>query len=228
MITPILGVTPLHTDTPQPQDTADRILAAAAQVFANKGFHGATTREIVTQAGENIASLHYYFRNKKNLYLAVFRRFIQSSWANYPLPEIIYQPVSPEIRLRAFIESALRRFFQQDRSDWSWKLALRELMDPTDALDMVIENMAQPLFNNLNRIVGELLTPDTPHQTIRMCSAGIISQFFFYRFARPVIERVIHQQSYDEEAITALADHIYHFSLNGIRACQTPTQENRS
>jgi len=56
-----------------PGSTKARILAAAEEVFAAKGFEGASTREIAGQAGVNISSLHYHWESKERLYFTVFR-----------------------------------------------------------------------------------------------------------------------------------------------------------
>ncbi|GIW40152.1 MAG: hypothetical protein KatS3mg076_0729 [Candidatus Binatia bacterium] len=53
--------------------TKQRILATAEEVFAEKGFDGASTREIAARAGVNISSLHYHWESKAQLYVAVFR-----------------------------------------------------------------------------------------------------------------------------------------------------------
>jgi TetR/AcrR family transcriptional regulator, regulator of cefoperazone and chloramphenicol sensitivity len=54
-------------------DAAERLLHAALQVFAAKGYEGASTREICRLAGVNIAAIHYYFGDKASLYREVFR-----------------------------------------------------------------------------------------------------------------------------------------------------------
>jgi AcrR family transcriptional regulator len=56
-----------------PLSTKARILAAAEEVFAGKGFAGASTREIAASAGVNISSLHYHWESKETLYFAVFQ-----------------------------------------------------------------------------------------------------------------------------------------------------------
>ena len=56
-----------------PGSTKARILVAAEEVFAGKGFEGASTREIAARAGVNISSLHYHWESKETLYFAVFR-----------------------------------------------------------------------------------------------------------------------------------------------------------
>jgi AcrR family transcriptional regulator len=56
-----------------PGSTKGRILTAAEEVFAAKGFQGASTRDIAAAAGVNISSLHYHWASKETLYFAVFR-----------------------------------------------------------------------------------------------------------------------------------------------------------
>src|SRR5438046_987651 len=56
-----------------PASTKARILEAAEEVFATKGFEGASTREIAAKAGVNISSLHYHWESKETLYYAVFQ-----------------------------------------------------------------------------------------------------------------------------------------------------------
>jgi AcrR family transcriptional regulator len=56
-----------------PSSTKARILAAAEQVFAEKGFAGASTREIAAKARVNISGLHYHWESKETLYFAVFQ-----------------------------------------------------------------------------------------------------------------------------------------------------------
>ena len=56
-----------------------KILSAAEEVFAEKGFDGATTQEIADRAGLPKANVHYYFRTKKDIYLAVMSS-IMAPW----------------------------------------------------------------------------------------------------------------------------------------------------
>jgi AcrR family transcriptional regulator len=59
-----------------PEDeTRERIIQGAAQVFAQKGYEGATTRAIAAAAGVNEVTLFRHFGNKKNLMRAVIDQF---------------------------------------------------------------------------------------------------------------------------------------------------------
>jgi len=59
------------------ESTKRRILAAAESVFADRGFAGASTREIAGRASVNISSLHYHWDSKEVLYRAVFDSVLQ-------------------------------------------------------------------------------------------------------------------------------------------------------
>mgnify|MGYP000128516938 CR=1 FL=1 len=53
--------------------TRDRILDKAEILFARKGYHGVSVREITNAADCNLAAVNYHFGKKQNLYLEVFR-----------------------------------------------------------------------------------------------------------------------------------------------------------
>jgi TetR/AcrR family transcriptional regulator len=55
---------------PSANPTRDRIVAAAADLFSERSFDGATTREIATRAGVTQPLLHYHFRSKDELWQA--------------------------------------------------------------------------------------------------------------------------------------------------------------
>lgn len=56
------------------KDVEGQILLAAKKVFQSKGMEGARMQEIADEAGINKAMLHYYFRNKQQLFEAVFKQ----------------------------------------------------------------------------------------------------------------------------------------------------------
>src|SRR5512144_495435 len=53
--------------------TKARVLRAATELFAERGFHGTTIRDIAARAGANVAAGHYHFGSKRDLYLEVLR-----------------------------------------------------------------------------------------------------------------------------------------------------------
>jgi AcrR family transcriptional regulator len=51
-------------------DTRGRILVAAREAFADRGFEGTTVREVATRAGVDAALVHHYFGSKQRLFVA--------------------------------------------------------------------------------------------------------------------------------------------------------------
>ena len=66
-----------------PEETRRDILEAAERSFASAGFAGATTRQVASAAGVNVATLHYHFGSKEGLYRAVLREAVGG-----PLPGV--------------------------------------------------------------------------------------------------------------------------------------------
>ena len=60
-------------------ETRKRILQAAAQVFAEKGYARATTRALAAAAGVNEVTLFRHFGNKQNLFAAVIDEYAASA-----------------------------------------------------------------------------------------------------------------------------------------------------
>ncbi len=57
-----------------PEETRQKILQAAAQVFAERGYAGSTTRAIAAQAGVNEVTLFRHFGSKKRLFQTMIQR----------------------------------------------------------------------------------------------------------------------------------------------------------
>lgn len=56
-------------------ETRNRILAAARNLFSAKGFHGTNSKEIAAEAGVSIGSFYSYFKNKKVLFMEVYKAY---------------------------------------------------------------------------------------------------------------------------------------------------------
>lgn len=57
----------------EPEGGAARILRAAEDLFAERGYDAVRTRDIARAAGVNVSTLHFHWRSKQTLYEAVGR-----------------------------------------------------------------------------------------------------------------------------------------------------------
>lgn len=88
------------------QSTEERIREAARKVFLEKGFDGATSRDIAEAAGINIALTNYYFRSKEKLFISIFEEMLQLFFQG--MIEIMNKPIS----LREKIAELINHDFQ--------------------------------------------------------------------------------------------------------------------
>lgn len=77
------------------------IIAAAAQVFKDKGYHAATTRDIAAAVGIQQASLYYYISSKEELLYLVVREPIVRLYSQ------VEEIVKASLPTRAKIERAM-------------------------------------------------------------------------------------------------------------------------
>ncbi len=61
-------------DEPAPSEAALRLMTAAADAFAEKGFHATTTRDIASRAGLSPAGVYVHFASKEDLLYELSRR----------------------------------------------------------------------------------------------------------------------------------------------------------
>ncbi len=198
-------------------DTAERILEAAAGLFAEKGFKASTTREIAKRAGVNIASLHYHFHDKRGLYMAVFDAHAEALLKEVPMLDSFPAGISAERRFELLIRSIVKRLLLKGSSP-VWQLTMRELLEPQGPVDIIVERVARPQFRAMLASISELLGPKASNEDARLCAMSVISQIVIHRLARPMIERVMPEQRYEGDAGERLAAHIFEFSLGAVKA----------
>lgn len=201
-------------------DTRRRLLEAAGEVFAENGYRAATIRDICKRAGANIAAVNYHFGDKGRLYAEVLTYAHRCSLEKYPpslgLAESAAAPIAAEERLAAFVRSFMLRILDEGRPAWHGKLMLREMAEPTAALDSLVEESIRPNLNLIRGIVTDLLGGAATEDDIRVCASSVVAQCLFYYHCRPVITRLYPRQSYAADEIGRLADHITRFSLGGL------------
>jgi TetR/AcrR family transcriptional regulator, regulator of cefoperazone and chloramphenicol sensitivity len=193
------------------------LLDAAGAVFAERGYRAATVREICRRARANVAAINYHFGDKAKLYRAVLRYAHGCSMARYPSGLGLGADATSEERLHAFVHAMLLRIFDQGRPAWHGKLMAREMAEPTDALDDLVEQAIRPNFQLLASIVGEL-NGDIPPRAIRRAACSIVGQCLFYFHAQPVLQRIGEEPPRSAAEVSAVAHHISEFSLAGLRA----------
>jgi len=195
-------------------ETRQRLIEVAAEVFADHGFQHTTIRDICQRAGTNVASINYYFRDKEKLYQAVFEYARRCAPSELWIQDSI---ADPEQRLRAFICGFINSILAEGRPAWLGKLIVREMVEPTGALDQFVEEQIRPNHLRLKSLVKELIGADTDDEAVRLACFSITAQCTYYYHCRSVVSRLYPEKPFDSKVISEIVDHIIHFSLAGLR-----------
>ncbi len=203
-----------------PVTTKERVLSAACEVFADKGFRDATVAEICDAAEANIAAVNYHFSNKEALYDAVWNHAFQLAAEAYPIDALL--PDDPTLfdYLLRFSHALLQRMFSETETGLFAKLLYREMASPTLALDRIAREMLEPQSRFLLQAIKTSLDEPMDEDTLKLCLHSIIGQCAFYNFSRPLRERVLGSKTLSTEDIELTARHIALFSLGGIKEIQ--------
>ncbi|HEX8432575.1 MAG TPA: TetR/AcrR family transcriptional regulator [Longimicrobium sp.] len=86
----------------------ESILRTAAAIFAEKGYHQASIRDIARATGVSLSGLYYYFKSKEELLFLIQDHAFGTLLAN--LERLLEGEADPQRRLRLLVENHLRYF----------------------------------------------------------------------------------------------------------------------
>jgi GntR family transcriptional regulator of vanillate catabolism len=115
--------------------TSERILAAAAQLFHEKGFHATTTREIANRLNVQQGSLYHHISRKEDLLYRICNETMDCF--NLELRAAVEKATGGRDRMGAFIRAHLQTTLQH--------------LDATLAMATEFRALSRPAFNEITR-----------------------------------------------------------------------------
>lgn len=198
------------------RETRDRLLQAAARLFSAQGFSKVTVRDIALKAQANVAAVNYHFGDKAALYEAVLESAIHEMQGTTEAARQAGEGRPPEEQLAAYISVFLGRVFE-GRNSWIHQLMVREMSDPTPALDRVIDRVLRPRVKYLREIVAAIMGCSTDDERVGRCAISVHAQCLAV-MDNPVAPRLGLPPVDTADGIKEVARHIATFSIAGIRA----------
>jgi TetR/AcrR family transcriptional regulator, regulator of cefoperazone and chloramphenicol sensitivity len=206
-----------RTETPEltEENTRDKILSAAGDIFAEHGFEGATVRMITERAEVNVAAVNYHFRDKAELYNRVV---MDACSARAAWHEVMAESTnSAEERLRSLIAHFLDYMLSPNRPAWKRRLMAREMANPTTALDELVEKNIRPFRDEfLIPTLRELTAGRFSRRQLSLLGASVMGQCLYFHLSRPIIERLNPDFKIGQAEIEEITEHITRFSLAAI------------
>jgi TetR/AcrR family transcriptional regulator len=150
-----------RTRRPSADSTRDRILAAAVDLFAERSFDGATTREIAARAGVAQPLLNYHYRSKDELWRAavnsLFDALTGSMAAHLEELRGVDELTRAQLQVREFVTFSARHpqlhriITQESKSDGA-------------RMDYLVERHVRPLYEGtvalFEHLVRDGVVPD--------------------------------------------------------------------
>lgn len=207
--------------------TPKSLLAAASEVFAEKGYRDATIAEICERAKANVAAVNYHFGDKETLYRKAWRHSFFESVKAHPPDGGVSEDAPPEERLRGQVVALLHRIADENNKEFLF--VQKELANPTGLLEEVMQEELRPLHEKMETLIRELIDPRALDMQVRFCAISIISQCI-----NPMVVRKGRKAKREGKGgppgiddIEAYSNHVVKFSLAGIRAIRKEAEKKR-
>lgn len=169
------------------QDTADRIITAAAELFAERGYAGTTTRAIAERAGVNEVTLFRRFENKQGVLRALGMSFREkaSTRSVASLPD----PADARATLLQIARNEIAQSIE------SGGVALRLAFDATTVPE-IADIMGEGPRGNLDALAAYIsdrqaagsIRDDIPAVLIAEAFASLTSSYVMYRMIMGFLE----------------------------------------
>ncbi len=194
------------------ENTEEKIITAAREVFLRKGKDGARMQEIADEAGINKSLLHYYFRSKEKLFDGVFTETFRS------LINLINNVFSTSNNLDSFIENLVIGYTSVlVEKPYTANFVLHELSRNPQR---VVDHMSSSGFDKqrlISFVTAEDETTVRPFNPIQII-VDIISMCVFPFVAKPIIKGFVFEDDVKEynTFIDQRSQHIIEFVKTAI------------
>lgn len=143
-----------HRNAPRGEETRQKLLHTAMQLFSMSGYHGVSTRDIAAGADANLAAIAYHFGGKQGLYSAVLDYlFNELGQVITPLVErakagacdVRTDSAGLEHTVRSFVEGFVAEGLHREYASWAADLLRWESRSGKEYYSKYIESLFRPM-----------------------------------------------------------------------------------
>ena len=176
------------------EQTRAALVRAALKLFGRQGFEGTSTREIAALAKANIGSIAYHFGGKEGLRAACANYIVETigGVAGAAMAEAtgeMHDAETAQARLNAVLEAMVGFIVARPEAGELVQFVLRELSQPSEALDIIYEGVFEPVHQRLCKIWAEASGEDAESERTRITIFTLIGQVVYFRIARAAVMR---------------------------------------
>ena len=199
------------------QSTREQLLETAGQVFAEKGFDGATGKEICERSGANAAAVVYHFGGLENLYRACLLEARARLAPSEALAEVVARESDARAKLAAFISLMVRVLAGPASSAWPARLISREMISPSRIFDEIRAREMRARAAILQSIIAELTGLPVDHPTVARACINVMAPLgILMLMGAARVERAFPMLSLGPDSMEETTRHMLKFALGGI------------
>jgi AcrR family transcriptional regulator len=164
--------------------TRAKIKEAAGVLFALRGFHGVTVRDIAKKADTHLSALNYHFQSKDALYREVLMYACRSALVSLE-KRTYFESLDPEEALFLYVKEAIKQYTKQTESNWELAIIDRECWYPSAVFEEVVDEYFKPEMDFISQIIGRIADKPAESHEIRFASIGLIgllALFGYYNY----------------------------------------------
>lgn len=206
-------------------DRREALLEAATELFVEKGYAAAGTREIADRAGVNLGMIPYYFGSKGKLFVAVVHRMMRSGGsvaARKALDDVPARPDAAAVAVCRFVQLFVEHLLRS-KNPQACRVMYREVLGDRESEPEVFEALVssvtaeftQPMFASLANVLATL-APAAPAAELDLAAQSIVAQCVFYLTHRAFLERHSGQCLAESAMVERTARHVARFSLRAL------------
>src|SRR5579862_8117224 len=194
--------------------TSTRLLAAATEEFAQRGFASARVRSIAIAARANTAATNYYFGGKKGLYRATLKHL--AGRLDPFDAEVLANGCASKCHIHRSVVVMLNRFTGNPHAIPLAKILAHEALAPSGHLDSILDEALAPELALLRSAVGER-NPERDPEHLKAAARTILSQCVLCLFAGSSIGTQSTTFSIEDEACEILASQIAQLAQGALK-----------
>ena len=196
--------------------TRSSIIKAAAHLFAEKGFEGASVRDIVAKARVNQAAIHYHFKGKDGLYLEVLKTAFERLTTDAGFDPEKLKSLPREDALRNFIEQQLRPLLFRDELSRYIRMFSWESAHPSKVFLKFMTQNPTSYVTAAVELVRRFL-PEGTSDRVALCAAiWLMGQCGIFVRNREMFEKEPFNIATDETFVNELSDLVTRLALGGL------------
>jgi AcrR family transcriptional regulator len=189
----------------------ERLLQEATRIFAEKGYAGASTREICQAAGQNVAAIHYYFGDKAGLHRATLLRPIEMT--NEALAGFDEPGLTLEQALRRVMGGLLCLPEAGAPPDLEMRLFLREMLEPSGSLQDIVVQHIQPVHQRLVDLLARHTGASGPDDDLHQLAFALSAMVHDYCMSRPFMDGLAPGLLHGEGATERVLDRLVGYGV---------------